>query len=516
MTVDSTTVLRSDFYNLYFTNGTQNVLESVNVTDVNKTAESLNLSNRRLIKITEHAFDQLLELISLDLSSNSLKSLPKNIFENLKNLEYLSLANNNLREIQSVFHPLPKLRVLDIRGNVELKISHPHIFAQLPDDSSIITSKGNFDEIFMPSMFIANDWLQEPLKWKLESSQQKWYKYCIDTPKAHIDKITERDMNKRDCSTIRQVPKNYSDLHPVMMCYLTDADGVIEKVDIASNDLPENCVLLDFDVDFFPDMFTLILSKDNIKGFAKDWFKLPDEYGIQELMIINTAIQEINDNILNDLGPCIQKVQFLGNEIKHIKKNVINNNYIRYLEFFMCEIEKIEDGAFSNMELIELNLDNNHLHDLEFVYNLPQTLHTLSLQSNNISGLPHGVFSCLTNLTELRLSNNKLSVINNSSFEGLFLLDYLDLRSNTITDINVDVFDHLMCVRKINLDHNKIQRIDKGFAKSLNLLRYLHLSGHQIQKFEVGVFYGMPLDSTIVYENNNTNVFQPGMFKNCS
>ncbi len=76
----------------------------------------------------------LKELRKLDLSDNSIRFLPPQLFSQLQELSILELANNELKSIPSTIAQLPKLKVLNIKGNPistttisQLKGRYPHL-----------------------------------------------------------------------------------------------------------------------------------------------------------------------------------------------------------------------------------------------------------------------------------------------------------------------------------------------------------------------------------------------------
>ena len=77
------------------------------------------------------------------------------------------------------------------------------------------------------------------------------------------------------------------------------------------------------------------------------------------------------------------------------------------------------------------------------------------LNHNNITEIPLGVFSNLTECFDLELDTNKLTILKSGMFEGLISLKRLNLGHNLIIQIEAGSFENLQ-LDELYLDHNSL------------------------------------------------------------
>lgn len=101
--------------------------------------------------------------------------------------------------------------------------------------------------------------------------------------------------------------------------------------------------------------------------------------------------------------------------------------------------------------------------------------------------------SLLPNRTvTLILSYNKIRVLKNGSFFGLYALEKLDLKHNLISTIMPGAFQGLSEVRKLDLSNNRIGCLTADMFQGLTNLTKLNLSGNIISTLDPGVFDELP------------------------
>ncbi|KAM8864849.1 LOW QUALITY PROTEIN: adhesion G protein-coupled receptor A2 [Synchiropus picturatus] len=101
--------------------------------------------------------------------------------------------------------------------------------------------------------------------------------------------------------------------------------------------------------------------------------------------------------------------------------------------------------------------------------------------------------SLLPNRTvTLILSHNKIRVLSNGSFFGLFALEKLDLKHNLISTIMPGAFHGLSELRKLDLSNNRIGCLIADMFQGLTNLTKLNLSGNIISTLDSGVFQELP------------------------
>ena len=118
----------------------------------------------------------------------------------------------------------------------------------------------------------------------------------------------------------------------------------------------------------------------------------------------------------------------------------------------------------------------------------------LDLTSLGIKSIARGAFKGLRGLdapVKLHLFDNKLTKINQGTFDGLGSLEELDLWDNKITKISSGAFDGLGSLETLHLDLNSITNIEPGTFSDLRSLKLLNLNNNADISFDQGAFDGL-------------------------
>lgn len=134
-----------------------------------------------------------------------------------------------------------------------------------------------------------------------------------------------------------------------------------------------------------------------------------------------------------------------------------------------------------------LDMSSNQLHNnisLDFSeYNL---LTELKLNKNSLTVIP--VQRVLQNLTDLRLSHNKISTFSSSTLELLPNLKTLDLSNNHVEYLMLGMFPNGSSISVLNLNNNRIVNIEKGSLDGLSKMSELKLKRNNIQHLNKEIF----------------------------
>uniref|UniRef100_A0A8B9Q0W1 Leucine rich repeat containing 19 n=1 Tax=Apteryx owenii TaxID=8824 RepID=A0A8B9Q0W1_APTOW len=119
--------------------------------------------------------------------------------------------------------------------------------------------------------------------------------------------------------------------------------------------------------------------------------------------------------------------------------------------------------------------------------NLYQNVIKLSLKNNKITlnDTDKKVLQRLTNLTELYLNENVITVLYNNSFCNLTKLTVLDISNNHIITVHQAAFAGLNQLSKLNLFHNNITQLDSDVFTSLKSLTVLNLQDNLLKSFNI-------------------------------
>ncbi|XP_047369104.1 toll-like receptor 13 [Vespa velutina] len=493
-------------------------------------SDTVDLSNLELNELDRYAFEYVTDVKTLNLAGNSLKNLPHFVFSNLTRLENLSLARNKIVNVENLFVGLKNLNQLDISYNPISHLRRGYLFG-LTKSVEILTEGNIFWSIntnVFTNLFLKEDDEKEN-QLKINDNEKERLTEASDRKVREIELEQENVIFRRYQRDINgQLGEN-----PRAKLCMTD-DGVVTSIShIDKNETLEGeCREVTFD----HNKGQLELRSMGIKSFQEDWYKIRS-FPVSSIDLSDNDITEITKEVLNDLPMSVEYVNLAANRISHLWKNVIENRYLKRLNFKANSIDTIEDNSFNKTNLEGLFLADNQLDNLNFLHTLPSTLTQLILTSNQIVSINRGDFSNLKRLTYLNMGNNKITKLQNNAFEGQENLPVLILTRNRIAEIEPRAFSDLKMLTTLYLYQNLISKLDKNTftdltkLQDLNLitnkftiisedtfpllpksLMSLNLDGNEIKSLEKGSFVDTPRYSLSLNENQISNIAQ-GAFK---
>lgn len=460
----------------------------------------LDLSNSSLREIEKTAFDNVLDVESLTLANNLLTSLPDFIFSNLTRLKSLSLSGNQISSVRNLFIGLENLQLLDVSRNPIKHLRRGHLFG-LTRSVKILTD-GNVLWSISTGVF-ANSFLkEEELKQLAAMMNQENFMEKSKEKEKEVDSA-ERDVEELVIKPQEIVQTLNKDTR-VKIC---KSDGIVTSLAIFEKDeeLVEGCVRVSVDVD----AMRVNLREQDISGFQENWYRLRS-LPISSLDLSNNKIVEITKETLNDLPSHVTYVNFLGNRIRRIRSQVIENDRLKKLNFKGNLIDEIEERAFGRMKLRGLFLADNQLKSLDFVSSLSETLTEFVASGNCIASISNDAFSKLSRLLYLNLDGNEIKALHSGVFQGLESLRSLTLTSNNITTIQLSAFRGLTSLEMLDLHRNSIRDLRKGTFAELTALKELNLAYNNIAE---ATFADLPSSVDFLYlDYNEIDVLEEGNF----
>lgn len=135
-------------------------------------------------------------------------------------------------------------------------------------------------------------------------------------------------------------------------------------------------------------------------------------------------------------------------------------------------------------ETIQFTMTHNHLKSIDASSLLnAASLLKLNLSHNEIDEIAPFTFDAAPKLTEIDLSFNLLSDLNENLF-GSYLIKYLYLHNNQLTRIDPIWFENLIYLRILTLNNNRIHTIDWIMLMYWPNINVLHLHTNEIVKIE--------------------------------
>ncbi|XP_035664615.1 uncharacterized protein LOC118408102 [Branchiostoma floridae] len=163
------------------------------------------------------------------------------------------------------------------------------------------------------------------------------------------------------------------------------------------------------------------------------------------------------------------------------------------------KLTSISIGTFTGIPLLtELNLSSNNISKIEDgSFGRLKKLRVLYLNSNQILKLTNATFFGMSSLTRLTLSNNKIQNLPDMAFNSAGSLEFLDLTSNSISTITQLTFSGLLNLTALSLSTNNISSVEDGAFRDLVKLNSLSLWDNKLLDISAATFVGLaPEDRT--------------------
>ena len=171
---------------------------------------------------------------------------------------------------------------------------------------------------------------------------------------------------------------------------------------------------------------------------------------VDDLRLNNNRIREVNEHDFKD----VSKIRLL----------VLNNNRIGF----------IHQKALSRLDdLYDLYVGKNQLYEVPRV---PNNIHAVYANYNNISKLREGTFTFSTRLEFIFLRYNQIEEVEDTAFQGMRYLRSLDLSRNQIMKLKKHTFHDLSRLELLDLTRNPLEELEDGCFSGLRTLSILQMS----------------------------------------
>ena len=189
-----------------------------------------------------------------------------------------------------------------------------------------------------------------------------------------------------------------------------------------------------------------------------------------------------------------------------------DTSHVKCTEKYETGMSRGIDEKTLKLTIHQVNIKLIHNYELKCLINLT----SLHLTQNMMKIIPMELFSGLTNLRELNLSENNIShigsvcnleipeslnlssnhisTVQNQSFYNVTKLQILDISKNKIKLLHRYMFEHLHNLAELYLQWNKINWITPYTFKNNCQLKILYLGGNQIRNMKPLTTLFIPLE----------------------
>lgn len=424
-------------------------------------------------------------LEGMDMRLDENRNINENVFVDLVNLEYLKCESYFIDHFDPIF--VFHFKLADLINLKSLNLSRFEIDQKLLDSIksrnifAIALDQCNLKEnIFignMPSLSVFHYYNRDEFDFEIEfGNNMTKLEFLASEYKLNINSIFILSNLKSlylDYFDVKYYPQLFINLNSLtnlkeLSLNLRNveslSDGVFSKLvylkelSIHSNKIEE----LSLDVfSQLENLQKLVLSLSSIQTIKKETFlKLSC---LKEIKMFAWSL-----NFDETLFEGLEQLEELFLSYKIKDSNILklfNCNNLKILRVY-GEIEILDDGIFSHLSCLE-NLD---------------------LSENNINEIRKDAFKGLENLKILNLNYNDMEEFRPGVFAHLKQLEMLDCAENQLKSLVNGVFSPLICLNKLNLSINRIENIENDTFKGLGNLRELDLSGNYIFKIDYSKF----------------------------
>ncbi|KAF5291646.1 hypothetical protein FQR65_LT11420 [Abscondita terminalis] len=426
----------------------------------------LYLRGNHIESLPDHKFESKLRLEKIDLGENDLRTLPRLLFNTSVYVRDLNLAFNDLHGLiaetflgvscRRIILSYNKIETIDynafsgIEGDLEyLDLDHNRI-TQFPPGISYLSS--------LKYLYLSSNSLTEV--------PDNAFANCCSTLKAisfsgnRINKIPSAAL--QNCTKISHFNFAYNDIYDIDENTFLGWGSSIETLILSNNHITN----LKFDV--FSDLNKL---KELSISFNPLMYIDPKAFeGLNNLQNLEISFSLNREEIPDDIFKPLTNLQFLSadnNKFYFLSENSLDHlSNLRFINLEFNEIQSIPKNLFKfsvHKYLTDIRLNNNKISVIvsDTFSNLPE-LEVILLSSNIIHTVQRCSFSYLSNLEHLILSDNVITKINEHAFANLPLLEKLDLQLNRLTDFHFNYFVNVSNLIQVNVSWNQIYNCEAG------------------------------------------------------
>ena len=247
----------------------------------------------------------------------------------------------------------------------------------------------------------------------------------------------------------------------------------------------------------------LQLDKNQITGVNKGCFDKLKK--LTTLMLSNNMLSSISNESFKEMSS-LEKVQFNGNELTE-QLDLSGLAKAKIISLQNCSIRIISSPLFQRKSNVqEINLSSNGLsllHPLAFSHMIETTFMRLEnnfLTTDNVCSL---VWQTLISLKHLILYNNTIHSILPHCFYGLTSLLLLNVDKSNITRLEKNAFRGLESLEVLQLRYNRLETLTNGTFTGLHNLQMMNLDENNIRTINAGTFSGLINLRQLMLTRNN-------------
>ncbi|GLV45240.1 chaoptin [Carabus blaptoides fortunei] len=405
-------------------------------------------------KLPAAALKPLTNIVHLDLSNNKLVTMSDTSFHFLKKIKRLKLQDNELNELlkgtfQGDIHSA--LEEIFLSFN-HIKIIQQHTFVDLASLEQIHLDDNRIEGLERRSFMNLHRLKVLNLRGnKISSISDETFQNLpeLDFLDMAYNSLKTFDFTMFDqVGTLALLKVNAS--HNKIRDLLTDVGSFTmgRKTD---------CAFCSGTGGFHSNIKVLDLAYNNITHISRSFFR-PAELSLTHLHLSNNGVLNATWDVFGNM-PHLQWLDLSGNKLSEISFDTFRNT--RKLQVLLASKNKLEtlhpDTFRSMVNLRVVDLSHNKIRTLPDGLFFAEGLETLDLSDNDINRMPLASmsFGSAATLCELDISNNDIaSVPNGDLFSRFKSLRTLNLSYNRLIQLDEGTFGALLSLSTLVLSHN--------------------------------------------------------------
>ncbi|XP_050499103.1 chaoptin-like [Diabrotica virgifera virgifera] len=512
--------------------------------------KNISLSKNNILTIGSKSFHDFDELKTIDLSENKIKDIEEFAFSNLKNIDTINLSSNAIELLESYTFNNTSVKNIDLQGNPvhyirEKAFSNLYYLETLNLSNSAIAILENDVFFSLPKIrtidlsnnyiFLLNNYTFRNLPVrniylygnKIENISQNAFDNLqdleyLDLSNLGISKIDPYAFNKMNNlievnlknNNIQGLEKYTFHMVNIRTLFLNSISSPI----ILDNTVEINTLLIQLtgtiDEQFISSVFlkNLTIIDSYIELLKNNCFD--DLPLLKSLNLINTTIDVFEDDIFSGLTSLtyLDASQFFQNKTSLKEYTFKDMRNLEVLNISNSALDTIENNAFAGLsKLKELNLERNKLSSINQSTFQPLNVETLNLSRNKLTNVTlTAITNDLPNLITLNLSSSSIRNVYTSELENPNRVEYLDLSNNYITNLDSQTFRSFKDLVKLYLHSNELSTIKYETFNYTKNLQTLRLDNNKITFLNAGVFDGLESLLFLNISNNENLLLQYG------
>ncbi|XP_061197974.1 insulin-like growth factor-binding protein complex acid labile subunit [Saccostrea echinata] len=486
---------------LYLQNNKLSVIKSLTFSGICLASlKIIRLDNNHIATLEENAFFNVSTLNITYLTNNYISSVNSNAFYQCSGMTFLQLAQNYLRSIPAL-QWLTLLQQLSLQGNKIKNATFPTSY-EVSTSLATVGLSANEVENLTDNTFKS---LRNSALRKLELSRNK---------------IT--DISSGAFLPLTKLVSLVISLNPLTATKLqVGLEGLrssaLRSLNIARLNLGGRLPSSTFALLNGTGLKQLLMSNNQIIQLPSRAFA--SLKNLEQIELSGCKIQTIANDTFAGLSS-LTNLNLADNSLDKVPKNLPSRLNILYLNG--NQILALEENAFVNLvSLKNLYLGGNKISEVnKFAFRGLVGLQKLHLVSNSISSLAAELFAPFGRLISLELNKNNLKTIQNSPdiFSYMTSLLYLSLSENSCSSLPLVSFKHLQSLKYLFLDGNDLGNVIESDASGtlfsgLHKLETLSLSTNFLHTLPSQLFKDLTSLQTLNMKRNRISSWGNGIFK---